>query len=108
MRYGGGGGAVSTAAARLLRQLPRQQIKGELRRFKQLIETGEIATIDGQPAGRRSAMVGWLQRVIPKTKKARGAGAVTGQETQGWEAGSGPATSGQGTGRSTTAEVAQS
>ena len=31
-----------------------QMIKQDLRRFKQLIETGEIATIEGQPSGRQS------------------------------------------------------
>jgi uncharacterized membrane protein len=73
MRYSGAGGAATAAVARLLRQLPRQQLKGELRRFKQLIETGEIATIDGQPAGPRSPTVRWFQRILPETKKNLGA-----------------------------------
>ena len=68
-RYTGAPGAATAAVARRLRQLPRQQMKAELRRFKQLIETGEIATIDGQPAGPRSPMVRWFQRVIPASKK---------------------------------------
>ncbi|HWG76492.1 MAG TPA: SRPBCC family protein [Steroidobacteraceae bacterium] len=68
-RYTGASGAATATVARLLRQLPRQQMKAELRRFKQLIETGEIATIDGQPAGPRSPMVRWFQRVIPATRK---------------------------------------
>ncbi|HEY7929893.1 MAG TPA: SRPBCC family protein [Steroidobacteraceae bacterium] len=74
MRYAGAGGATTAAVARMLRQLPRQQMKAELRRFKQLIETGEIATIDGQPSGARSPPVRWFQRIIPATKKSREAG----------------------------------
>ena len=98
MRYAGAGGAATTAVARLLRQLPRQQMKAELRRFKQLIETGEIATIDGQPAGSRGTVVKWFQRMIPNTKKSLASPA--GGNEPGWAAQAPP--------RSTTAEVAQS
>lgn len=107
LRYAGAGGAATAAIARLLRQLPRQQLKGELRRFKQLIETGEIATIDGQSSGRRSAMVQWLQRVVPKTRKTTGAGADGAQDSRRWAGRSEPAGRGQGTGGSI-AEVSQS
>jgi uncharacterized membrane protein len=41
-------------AARALRGAPSYEIKEDLRRFKQILETGEIATTRGQPAGRRS------------------------------------------------------
>jgi len=37
--------------ARLLRGVTEQQIHEDLRRFKQLMETGELATIQGQPQG---------------------------------------------------------
>jgi uncharacterized membrane protein len=40
---------------------PQQQVKGDLRRLKQLLETGEIATIEGQSSGRRSAFVRMMQ-----------------------------------------------
>jgi uncharacterized membrane protein len=43
-----------TAAARALSFGPAFEITEDLRRFKQLLETGEIATTRGQPAGRRS------------------------------------------------------
>jgi uncharacterized membrane protein len=49
----GGGG---TLVARLFGEEPSQQIDEDLRRFKQLLETGEIPTTIGQPAGRRSAI----------------------------------------------------
>ena len=45
-------GSVGASLARLLGTEPGQLIKEELRRFKQLMETGEIATIDGQSSGR--------------------------------------------------------
>ncbi|MEO0318069.1 MAG: hypothetical protein RL404_1746 [Pseudomonadota bacterium] len=45
--------------ASLLGEVPAQQIDDDLRRFKQLIETGEIPTTVGQSAGQRS-LVGRL------------------------------------------------
>jgi uncharacterized membrane protein len=48
------GGRLTAALARLLRQDPQTQVQQDLRRFKQLIETGEIATTNGQPTGRRT------------------------------------------------------
>jgi uncharacterized membrane protein len=43
------GGRVSAAIAKLFGEEPEQQIGDELRRFKQLMEAGEIATTEGQP-----------------------------------------------------------
>jgi uncharacterized membrane protein len=48
------GGQLTSALARLLRQDPQSQVRQDLRRFKQLLECGEIATTRGQPTGRRS------------------------------------------------------
>jgi uncharacterized membrane protein len=45
-------GVVGAGIARLLGRDPASQIREDIRRFKQLIETGEIATSAG-PAGRR-------------------------------------------------------
>ena len=45
-------GSVGASLAKLVGTEPGQLIKEELRRFKQLMETGEIATIDGQTSGR--------------------------------------------------------
>lgn len=39
------------------------QMEDDLRRFKQLVETGEIATTEGQSAGRRSPIMRFWQRV---------------------------------------------
>ncbi|HEY9643614.1 MAG TPA: SRPBCC family protein [Coleofasciculaceae cyanobacterium] len=52
MEYNPPGGAVGAAIAKLFGEEPEQQIGGELRRFKMLMETGEIATTTGQPSGR--------------------------------------------------------
>jgi uncharacterized membrane protein len=41
--------------AKLLGVGPEWRIKDDLRRFKQLMEVGEIITTEGQPAGRASS-----------------------------------------------------
>ncbi len=46
------GGGAGAALAKMLGDDPRQQIREDLRRFKQLVETGEIATIVGQSSAR--------------------------------------------------------
>ncbi|MCY7275988.1 MAG: SRPBCC family protein [Phormidesmis sp. CAN_BIN44] len=51
MEYNVPGGMVTAAIAKLFGEEPEQQIGDELRRFKQLMETGEIATIEGQSRG---------------------------------------------------------
>ncbi len=53
MRYRPPAGRLGSAVARLIGRDPTQQVREDLRRFKQLLETGEIATTEGQPAGRR-------------------------------------------------------
>ncbi|MGH8143170.1 MAG: SRPBCC family protein [Steroidobacteraceae bacterium] len=57
-------GAAGAAVARIVGAISRQQLKGELRRFKQLIETGEITTTAGQPSGRRTAKASLANRVL--------------------------------------------
>ena len=52
LNYNPPAGSVGASLAKLLGSEPGQLIKEELRRFKQLMETGEIATIDGQSSGR--------------------------------------------------------
>ncbi len=44
-------GRLGHALAVILGRNPAQQIKNDLRRFKQFMETGEIATTQGQPVG---------------------------------------------------------
>jgi uncharacterized membrane protein len=54
MFYGFPGGRMGQQAAKLLSAAPETVIKEDLRRLKQLIETGEVATTRGQPSGARS------------------------------------------------------
>lgn len=52
MNYNVTGGKVTAALARLLGQAPEQMVAEDLRRLKQILETGEVATIEGQTSGR--------------------------------------------------------
>jgi uncharacterized membrane protein len=49
---GGRLGAVVASFARLFGQEPDAKVREDLRKFKMRMETGEVATIDGQPTGR--------------------------------------------------------
>ncbi|MGG6268185.1 SRPBCC family protein [Leptolyngbya sp. AN03gr2] len=49
MEYEIVGGRLTAALAKLFGEEPEQQVGDELRRFKQLMEAGEIATTEGQP-----------------------------------------------------------
>lgn len=51
MEYQPPGGVLAATLAKLFGEEPEQQIGDELNRFKQLMEAGEIATIEGQPQG---------------------------------------------------------
>lgn len=51
LEYNIPGGVISAAIAKLFGEEPEQQIGDDLRRFKMLMETGEIATTEGQPKG---------------------------------------------------------
>ncbi len=50
-QYSPPGGAITAAVAKLFGEEPQQQIGDDLRRFKMLMEAGEIATTEGQPKG---------------------------------------------------------
>jgi uncharacterized membrane protein len=50
-------GSIGTATARILGEEPQRQVEEDLRRFKQLAETGEIATTAGQPSGASQSSV---------------------------------------------------
>lgn len=57
LRYDPPLGGAGTLVATLFGKEPSQQVKEDLRRFKQMIETGEIPTTEGQSSGRRSHAV---------------------------------------------------
>jgi hypothetical protein len=55
--YSNPAGKMGAAFAKMFGREPEQQVREDLRRFKELMEAGEIATVVGQPSGRRSAVV---------------------------------------------------
>jgi uncharacterized membrane protein len=54
MRYWIPGGKLGEAIARYFGEDPHQQIDDDLRRFKQIIETGEVVRSEGAPGGKRA------------------------------------------------------
>lgn len=55
MRYDPPGGVLGAAFAKVLGEDPAHDVQEELRRLKMLIETGEIATTEGQSSGRKAS-----------------------------------------------------
>ena len=54
LQYDPPAGKVGATVAWLFGHEPSQAIREDLRRFKQLMEAGEVPTIEGQPRGKRS------------------------------------------------------
>lgn len=48
------GGAIGSAVAKVFGEEPSQQLKDDLRRFKQVLETGEVVRSEGTPGGIRT------------------------------------------------------
>jgi uncharacterized membrane protein len=63
--YESPGGRIGAGLARLAGEEPDLQIRRDLRNLKQLLETGEVASTLGQPAGRRSVLGKVLTRSEP-------------------------------------------
>ena len=55
LRYDPPAGKFGAAVSRILGEDPEMNVKEDLRRFKMLIETGEVATTAGQPSGRKAS-----------------------------------------------------
>lgn len=53
LEYSVPGGVLTATLAKLFGENPEQQIGDDLRRFKMLMETGELATTEGQSCGAR-------------------------------------------------------
>lgn len=51
LSYAVPGGRAGRAVARMLGEEPHQQVEDDLRRFKQVMETGEVVRSDGSPQG---------------------------------------------------------
>jgi uncharacterized membrane protein len=74
MNYNPPVGNIGKTIAQLLRRDPAHLIREDLKRLKQLLETGEIATITGQVSARTSALEAsraTVQRDDPDHEKAR-------------------------------------
>src|SRR6266498_5247929 len=54
MQYHPPAGSMGAAVAKLFGEEPDQQVREDLRHFKQIMETGEIPSVDGQPTGRET------------------------------------------------------
>lgn len=54
LRYWVPGGKLGGAVARYFGEDPHQQLDDDLRRFKQIAETGEVVRSDGAPGGKRA------------------------------------------------------
>jgi uncharacterized membrane protein len=54
--------ALASAVAKLVGKEPGQLVNKDLRRFKQVLETGDVVTTEGQPAGRTSGAT-WLDSI---------------------------------------------
>lgn len=65
MQYSPPGGKAGALISKLFGENPSQQMDGDLRRFKQLIETGEVTTTEGQPSGPRSPVVKLIKKGVP-------------------------------------------
>lgn len=71
MEYLPPAGEVGRWFAKLMGEEPELQIRDDIRHLKQLLETGEIATTEGQPSGRRSTLVHAASRYMPQMAKDR-------------------------------------
>jgi len=56
------GGEVGETIGQFLRGISERTLKQDVRRFKQYLEAGVVATTDGQPSGREATEVGGTQR----------------------------------------------
>jgi uncharacterized membrane protein len=54
MHYRLPGGPLARGFVKIVGKDPNHQAREDLRRFKSLIETGEVPSTRGQPSGRRS------------------------------------------------------
>jgi len=55
LQYNPPAGILGAFAAKMWGKEPSQQVDEDLRRFKQIMEAGEIPTVEGQPSGREAS-----------------------------------------------------
>lgn len=71
LQYDPPAGKLGAMVAKLLGDDPASSIREDLRRFKRLLETGEIPTTEGQPSGRRT-MTMHPSAMRPRNKPSHG------------------------------------
>jgi len=71
MHYSAIGRHIGETIADLLGAVPERVLREEVRSFKQLMEAGEIPTTEGQPSGRRSAVVSVVDKVMRMPARQR-------------------------------------
>ena len=67
LNYNVPGGKISALLAKLFAQEPGQMIEEDLRRLKQVLETGKIASVEGQAPGRNAEVEPLDEPDAPKT-----------------------------------------
>ncbi|ORW31531.1 hypothetical protein AWB91_14640 [Mycobacterium paraense] len=70
------GGVVGKAAATLFGESPDQQVNDDLRRFKQILETGQVLRSDGSPEGTAAARQMHQQPAAPNGHNGSSEGAT--------------------------------
>jgi uncharacterized membrane protein len=65
LRYDPPGGALGMTIAKLMGEEPAIQIKDDLRRLKQIVETGEVVRSDGTPEGTRGLRMVKQRPAVP-------------------------------------------
>jgi uncharacterized membrane protein len=71
--YNPPGGSVGAVVAKMFGEEPEIQVREDLRRLKQLLEAGEIPTIEGQSSGRRSPWVRMIEAATADRPRDRSA-----------------------------------
>jgi len=71
MRYHPPAGALGATIAKIFGRAPEQQVEADLRRFKQVMETGEIITTEGQSAGRSSSTSWKYDQTVRRASASR-------------------------------------
>jgi uncharacterized membrane protein len=72
LRYRPPAGTLGAFVATLFGEEPEIQVRDDLRRFKQFLETGEILTTEGQPVGPPRGILGAPLRAAQQLKAAAG------------------------------------
>jgi uncharacterized membrane protein len=71
LRYSPPGGGLGTVVAKLFGEEPNQQLADDLRRLKQIVETGEVTRSEGSPSGTRTLNQVRQEDAHPPEEEAR-------------------------------------